>query len=201
MVDMVVCVIFLVHFSLSLTRFSKQEIISGKSISDKLRNIKEELFLRLNLYNYFLKVFLGSLLSFESANVNFIYSVPIGVMLFLEAVNKIVLEFKANPGFFFFFFNEGPSNVSDIEIRTNTTAASLTWQNLDRASDTYTYHLLIEKDGNSSKATQLVTDMGVTSATVTELIPGSVYTVEIFTEVGNSTQSLAPSWQSFCTGE
>ena len=104
MVDMVVCVIFLVHFSLSLTRFSKQEIISGKSISDKLRNIKEEFFLRLNLYNYFLKVFLGSLLSFESANVNFIYSVPIGVMLFLEAVNKIVLEFKANPGFFFFFF-------------------------------------------------------------------------------------------------
>ncbi|XP_034502502.1 receptor-type tyrosine-protein phosphatase eta isoform X1 [Ailuropoda melanoleuca] len=92
-----------------------------------------------------------------------------------------------------------PSNVSDIEISTNTTAASLTWQNLDRASDTYTYHLLIEKDGNSSKATQLVTDMGVTSATVTELIPGSVYTVEIFTEVGNSTQSLAPSWQSFCT--
>lgn len=94
-----------------------------------------------------------------------------------------------------------PSSVSDIEISTNTTAASLTWQNLDRASDTYTYHLLIEKDGNSSKATQLVTDMGVTSATVTELIPGSVYTVEIFTEVGNGTKSLAPSWQSFCTGE
>lgn len=103
--------------------------------------------------------------------------------------------------FFFFFLNEGPSNVSNIEISTNTTAASLIWQNSDEASDTYIYHLLIEKDGNSSRATQLVTDMGVTSATVTELIPGSAYTVEIFTQVGNTTWSLAPSWQSFCTGE
>jgi len=94
-----------------------------------------------------------------------------------------------------------PSNVSNIEISTNTTAASLIWQNSDEASDTYIYHLLIEKDGNSSRATQLVTDMGVTSATVTELIPGSAYTVEIFTQVGNTTWSLAPSWQSFCTGE
>jgi len=92
-----------------------------------------------------------------------------------------------------------PSNVSNIEISTNTTAASLIWQNSDEASDTYIYHLLIEKDGNSSRATQLVTDMGVTSATVTELIPGSAYTVEIFTQVGNTTWSLAPSWQSFCT--
>nr|XP_054367886.1 receptor-type tyrosine-protein phosphatase eta isoform X2 [Mirounga angustirostris] len=92
-----------------------------------------------------------------------------------------------------------PSNVSNIEIHTNTTAASLIWHNSDEASDTYIYHLLIEKDGNSSRATQLVTDMGVTNATATELIPGSAYTVEIFTLVGNTTWSLAPSWQSFCT--
>ncbi|XP_024604492.1 receptor-type tyrosine-protein phosphatase eta isoform X3 [Neophocaena asiaeorientalis asiaeorientalis] len=93
----------------------------------------------------------------------------------------------------------GPSNVSNIEIRTNTTAATLNWQNFDEASFRYTYRLLMEQDGNASKATQIVTGIGITYATVTELTPGSSYTVEIFTQVGNVTESLAPGWQSFCT--
>ncbi|XP_061057747.1 receptor-type tyrosine-protein phosphatase eta [Eubalaena glacialis] len=92
-----------------------------------------------------------------------------------------------------------PSNVSNIEVRTNTTAATLNWQNFDEASFRYTYRLLIEQDGNSSKATPIVTGIGITCATVTELTPGSSYTVEIFTQVGNVTESLAPGWQSFCT--
>lgn len=41
------------------------------------------------------------LLLFESANVSFIYSVPKGSACFLEEVNKIVLEFRANPCLFF----------------------------------------------------------------------------------------------------
>uniref|UniRef100_A0A8P0NP06 Receptor-type tyrosine-protein phosphatase eta n=1 Tax=Canis lupus familiaris TaxID=9615 RepID=A0A8P0NP06_CANLF len=92
-----------------------------------------------------------------------------------------------------------PSNVSNIEIITNITAANLTWQNFDEASPRYTYHLFIAKDGNSSNATQLVTYDGVTSVIITELSPGSAYTVEIYTQVGNTTMSLTPSWQSFCT--
>ncbi|XP_059875681.1 receptor-type tyrosine-protein phosphatase eta [Delphinus delphis] len=92
-----------------------------------------------------------------------------------------------------------PSNVSNIEVRTNTTAATLNWQNFDEASFRYTYRLLMKQDGNASKATQIVTGVGITYATVTELTPGSSYTVEIFTQVGNVTESLAPGWQSFCT--
>uniref|UniRef100_A0A8C4LXX7 Receptor-type tyrosine-protein phosphatase eta n=1 Tax=Equus asinus asinus TaxID=83772 RepID=A0A8C4LXX7_EQUAS len=90
-----------------------------------------------------------------------------------------------------------PSTVSDIEISTNTTAATLKWQNSDEASPRYTYRLLFGKDGNSSHTAVTVT--GVTSATVTGLIPGSSYTVEIFTQVGDVTESLAPGSQSFCT--
>nr|KAF6438780.1 protein tyrosine phosphatase receptor type J [Molossus molossus] len=92
-----------------------------------------------------------------------------------------------------------PSNVSNIEISTNVTAATFNWQNSDGAAHTYTYRLLIEKDSNSSNATEIVTGIGITYATVTELIPGSLYTVKIFAQVGNVTESLAPGWQSFCT--
>ncbi|XP_067605100.1 receptor-type tyrosine-protein phosphatase eta isoform X2 [Pseudorca crassidens] len=92
-----------------------------------------------------------------------------------------------------------PSNVSNIEVRTNTTAATLNWQNFDEASSRYTYRLLMKQDGNASKAPPIVTGIGITYATVTELTPGSSYTVEIFTQVGNVTESLAPGWQSFCT--
>ncbi|XP_014647953.1 PREDICTED: receptor-type tyrosine-protein phosphatase eta [Ceratotherium simum simum] len=90
-----------------------------------------------------------------------------------------------------------PNSVSDIEISTKTTAATLSWQNLDKASSGYTYRLLIGKDGNSSQITVTVT--GITSATVTGLIPGLWYTVAIVTQVGNVSDSLTPSWQSFCT--
>lgn len=92
--------------------------------------------------------------------------------------------------------------MANIVINTSTTAATLSWQNPDAASPTYSYRLLIEKAENSSNATQVVrTDVGVTNATVMELIPGSPYRVEIFTQVGNVTESLTPSWESFCTGE
>ncbi|KAM5316306.1 receptor-type tyrosine-protein phosphatase eta [Glossophaga mutica] len=92
-----------------------------------------------------------------------------------------------------------PSNVSDVEISTNTTAATFRWQNSDEASPMYTYRLLIEKEGNSSNATEVVTGVGVTSATVPELIPGSGYIVQIFARVGEVTESLGPGSQSFCT--
>ncbi|XP_057605744.1 receptor-type tyrosine-protein phosphatase eta [Hippopotamus amphibius kiboko] len=92
-----------------------------------------------------------------------------------------------------------PSNVSNIEIRTNITAATINWQNFDAASSRYTYRLLIEQDGNSSQATHRATGSGITCAAVTELTPGSSYTVKIFTWVGNVTESLAPGWQTFCT--
>ncbi|GAB5577788.1 receptor-type tyrosine-protein phosphatase eta [Prionailurus iriomotensis] len=92
-----------------------------------------------------------------------------------------------------------PSNVANIEVNTSTTEATLNWQNFDEASPRYTYYLYIGKDGNFSQATRLVTDIGVTYATVTELIPGSSYTVEIFTQVGNVTTPLASGRQSFCT--
>ncbi|XP_047374900.1 LOW QUALITY PROTEIN: receptor-type tyrosine-protein phosphatase eta [Sciurus carolinensis] len=93
-----------------------------------------------------------------------------------------------------------PSSVANIVINTSTTVATLSWQNPDAASPTYSYRLLIEKAENSSNATQVVrTDVGVTNTTVMELIPGSPYRVEIFTQVGNVTESLTPSWESFCT--
>uniref|UniRef100_A0A8C6FG43 Receptor-type tyrosine-protein phosphatase eta n=1 Tax=Moschus moschiferus TaxID=68415 RepID=A0A8C6FG43_MOSMO len=91
-----------------------------------------------------------------------------------------------------------PSKVSSIEITTNTTAATLNWHNVDKASSNYTYCLLIGQDGSSSKVTQIVTGKGVTFATVTKLLPGSSYTVEIFTQVGD-VKSPAPGRQSFCT--
>uniref|UniRef100_A0A0D9R0Q0 Receptor-type tyrosine-protein phosphatase eta n=1 Tax=Chlorocebus sabaeus TaxID=60711 RepID=A0A0D9R0Q0_CHLSB len=92
-----------------------------------------------------------------------------------------------------------PSNVSNIDVSTSTTAATLSWQNFDDASPTYSYCLLIEKVGNSSNATQVVTGIGITNATITELIPGSSYMVEIFTQVGDRIKSLEPGWKSFCT--
>lgn len=89
--------------------------------------------------------------------------------------------------------------MSSIEITTNTTAATLNWQTVDEASSNYTYCLLIRQDGSSSNFPPIVTDVGVTHATVTNLIPGSSYTVEIFTRVVD-VKSLGPSRQSFCTG-
>lgn len=91
--------------------------------------------------------------------------------------------------------------MSDIEISTNTTSAAFSWQNSDEASLTYSYRLLIEKDGNSSDATEIVTGTGITNAIATELTPGSQYTVTIFALVGDAIESLPPGWQSFCTGE
>ncbi|XP_037378152.2 receptor-type tyrosine-protein phosphatase eta [Talpa occidentalis] len=92
-----------------------------------------------------------------------------------------------------------PSNVSDIEISTNTTAATFTWKNMDKAAPTYTYHLFIEGGENSSDVKEVVTGVGITSATVAELTPGASYTVRILTKVGNATKSLESARQSFCT--
>ncbi|XP_008049284.2 receptor-type tyrosine-protein phosphatase eta [Carlito syrichta] len=92
-----------------------------------------------------------------------------------------------------------PSRVSITGVRTNTTVAELSWQNFDEASPTYFYLLLIEKVGDVSNATQVVTGVGVTCTAVTELTPGSAYNVEIFAQVGNATESLEPGQKSFCT--
>lgn len=161
--------------------------------------MKEFILLRYNLYNYFLSIVLRSLPSFELANIRFIHSFPKGARLFLDARYKRVLEFKLIHAFP--PSNQGPSSVSDIKISTDTTSATFRWQNADEASLTYIYRLLIEKNGNSSNTTEIVTGIGITNATVTELTPGSGYTVKIFALVGNVTESLAPGRQSFCTGE
>ncbi|XP_036883836.1 receptor-type tyrosine-protein phosphatase eta [Sturnira hondurensis] len=92
-----------------------------------------------------------------------------------------------------------PNNVLGVEISTNTTSAGIRWRNSDKASPDYTYRLLVEREGNSSNATEVVTGVGVTSATIPDLIPGSGYTVKIFTRVGEVTESLGPGWWSFCT--
>ncbi|KAM6160871.1 receptor-type tyrosine-protein phosphatase eta [Erethizon dorsatum] len=91
-----------------------------------------------------------------------------------------------------------PSNVSDIEVKANTTAAYLSWENPDGASPTYSYHLLIEEAGEASGATRNITVTGATHETVPGLVPGSFYTVQIFAEVGD-VASLVPGQTSFCT--
>nr|XP_045004375.1 receptor-type tyrosine-protein phosphatase eta [Jaculus jaculus] len=91
-----------------------------------------------------------------------------------------------------------PSLVSFIEISTNATVADICWKSLDEAAPTYSYRLLIVRAVDASSTTQLVTGIGATSVTVTELIPGSSYTVEIFARVGNVTESLAPGRKPFC---
>ncbi|XP_029424410.1 receptor-type tyrosine-protein phosphatase eta isoform X2 [Nannospalax galili] len=90
-----------------------------------------------------------------------------------------------------------PSSVSHIEVHTNTTVATIRWENSDAATPVYSYRLVL-KTGDASNATTVVTSTGVTSETVTELIPGSSYTVEIFAQVGNVTESLVPGLKSFC---
>ncbi|XP_012977370.2 LOW QUALITY PROTEIN: receptor-type tyrosine-protein phosphatase eta [Mesocricetus auratus] len=92
-----------------------------------------------------------------------------------------------------------PSNVSDIEVNTSTTVATIWWNSEDKASPEYTYRLLISKAGDGGSVTKMViTDVGITSQMVSDLIPGSCYTVEIFAKVGNVTESLVPGWKSFC---
>ncbi|XP_037694404.1 receptor-type tyrosine-protein phosphatase eta isoform X2 [Choloepus didactylus] len=88
-----------------------------------------------------------------------------------------------------------PSIVSNIKISTNTTAATISWQNFDKASSEYIYHLFVE-DRNSNKTR--VTGSGITNDTVPELIPGSSYTVKIFAQVRDGTRG-APGSQEFCT--
>ncbi|XP_075401823.1 receptor-type tyrosine-protein phosphatase eta [Tenrec ecaudatus] len=89
-----------------------------------------------------------------------------------------------------------PSSVSNIVINTTTTTAAFSWENFDNASSAYTYRLLI--GGNNSSRREAVTDAGITSATIAELVPGSSYTVEIFPQVGNVTEGASSS-ESFCT--
>uniref|UniRef100_A0A8C2VYX7 Receptor-type tyrosine-protein phosphatase eta n=1 Tax=Chinchilla lanigera TaxID=34839 RepID=A0A8C2VYX7_CHILA len=92
-----------------------------------------------------------------------------------------------------------PSSVSSVEVRANTTAAYLSWENLDAASPTYSYRLLIEEAGDAGGDTiGNITVTGATDQTVPGLVPGSPYVVEIFAEVGG-VESLDPGQTSFCT--
>ncbi|XP_012885472.1 PREDICTED: receptor-type tyrosine-protein phosphatase eta [Dipodomys ordii] len=90
-----------------------------------------------------------------------------------------------------------PSNVSYIVVEPNTTAAAFHWDNTDAASATYSYRLVISQ-AESSSITKVIKDMGVTSVVVTELTPGSSYTVEIFSQVGDGLES-GPGLELFCT--
>ncbi|XP_049636668.1 receptor-type tyrosine-protein phosphatase eta [Suncus etruscus] len=92
-----------------------------------------------------------------------------------------------------------PSQVSDIEVSTNTIQATIVWQNRDTAAHTYRYLVDLEAEDSVGNITQIVTDYGITQATFSELKPGSGYTVKITTQVGIDTQSLEPGSLSFCT--
>ncbi|XP_054997412.1 LOW QUALITY PROTEIN: receptor-type tyrosine-protein phosphatase eta [Sorex araneus] len=89
-----------------------------------------------------------------------------------------------------------PSQVSDIEVSTNTTEAALAWQNPDAAATTYSYSVVLEKDG---LAVTQETGIGVTQVTLSGLVPGSGYTVRIFTQVNWTIESEQPGTLSFCT--
>ncbi|XP_055989097.1 receptor-type tyrosine-protein phosphatase eta [Sorex fumeus] len=89
-----------------------------------------------------------------------------------------------------------PSQVSDIEVSTNTTEAALAWQNRDAAAATYSYSVVLEKDGLN--VTQ-ETSIGVTQVIFSGLVPGSGYTIKIFTQVNWTTESEQPGSLSFCT--
>lgn len=89
--------------------------------------------------------------------------------------------------------------MSHIEVDTNSTAAVIRWKNVDSASASYVYSVLILKAGDGSRVTDRVTD--IPSVTVTGLNPGDSYTVKILTQVGNDTVSLVPGQKPFCMGE
>lgn len=91
--------------------------------------------------------------------------------------------------------------MSDIEVNTSTTVATIWWNNLDKASPKYSYRLILKAGDGSNVTKMIITDVGITSQMVYDLIPGSSYTVEIFAKVGNVTESLVPGWKSFCMGE
>ncbi|KAM7327773.1 hypothetical protein ACRRTK_014140 [Alexandromys fortis] len=88
-----------------------------------------------------------------------------------------------------------PSNVSDIEVSANTTVAVIGWKCLDPAPAKFSYCLIL-KAGDGSNVTKMVIDTGITSVTIADLIPGSLYTVEIYAKIGNVTAS--PGWKLFC---
>ncbi|KAM4845679.1 receptor-type tyrosine-protein phosphatase eta [Thomomys bottae] len=91
-----------------------------------------------------------------------------------------------------------PSHVSHIVVEPNTTAAAFHWENMDAAAPAYSYRLVITQAENASNITQEIRDVGVTFVIVTELTPGSSYTVEIFSQVGDGLESV-PVSESFCT--
>lgn len=88
--------------------------------------------------------------------------------------------------------------MSDIEVSTNTTVAVIWWKYLDPAPAKFSYCLIL-KAGDGSNVTKMVIDTGITSVTIADLIPGSLYTVEIYAKIGNVTAS--PGWKLFCMGE
>ncbi|XP_048217272.1 receptor-type tyrosine-protein phosphatase eta [Perognathus longimembris pacificus] len=91
-----------------------------------------------------------------------------------------------------------PSNVSYIVVEPNTTAAVFRWNNMDASAAAYSYRLVITRSENTSNITQEIKDIGVTFVVVTELTPGSPYTVEIFAQVEDGLESV-PTLESFCT--
>lgn len=90
--------------------------------------------------------------------------------------------------------------MSDIEVSTNTTSATIVWQNRDTAAPTYRYLVDLEAEDSVGNITHVVTG-GITQDTFSQLKPGSGYTVRITTQVDNDTQSLEPGSLSFCTGQ
>ncbi|XP_044537801.1 receptor-type tyrosine-protein phosphatase eta [Gracilinanus agilis] len=83
-----------------------------------------------------------------------------------------------------------PSAISHIEVvSVNTTTIHLKWQNEDSASPGYLYHLLVKQDGLS--ILNLTTSS--LNETIKGLMPGTLYTVTIYPEVGNGTEGSSVS--------
>lgn len=90
-----------------------------------------------------------------------------------------------------------PSNVSYIEVDTNTTVAAIQWKNLDAASASYSYSVLILKAGDGSNVTSRVRD--IPYVTIPGLIPGVSYEVKIFTKIRNTeVGNEVPGRKPFC---
>lgn len=90
--------------------------------------------------------------------------------------------------------------MSYIEVNTNTTVAAIQWKNLDAASASYSYSVLILKAGDGSNVTSRVRD--IPSVTIPGLIPGVSYEVKIFTKIRNTeVGNEVPGQKLFCMGE
>ncbi|XP_020865324.1 receptor-type tyrosine-protein phosphatase eta isoform X1 [Phascolarctos cinereus] len=94
-----------------------------------------------------------------------------------------------------------PSPVSTINISSiTTTEVTLSWQETDSGSTSYTYLIILVEGGSVSPiSTSINQTLRVRNATVTDLSPGTSYEVRIYSQVGEDALQGEPGLTSFCT--